>query len=56
MRDLENGTYLEKRAAKAPLLLRKHERHCFVNEIAVVEPDLLPSFQNASLQGITIFY
>lgn len=52
VRDLENGTYLEKRAAKAPLLLRKHERHCFVNEIAVVEPDLLPSFQNASLQGI----
>ncbi|CAI4045686.1 uncharacterized protein SKDI_12G0570 [Saccharomyces kudriavzevii IFO 1802] len=52
VRDLENGTYLEKRAKTAPLLLTKYEHRCFINEITVVEPDLQPSFQNASVQGI----
>ncbi|QHS74747.1 uncharacterized protein SPAR_L00580 [Saccharomyces paradoxus] len=52
VRELENGTYLEKRAAQAPLLLRKYKHRCWVNEVAVVEPDLQPSFQNASVQGI----
>lgn len=50
--ELTNGTYLEKRGTTAPLLLTRYKHRCWVNDIAVVEPDLQPNFQNASVQGI----